>query len=252
MRRLIKVIAVVLSGVVTSCTHYYYAPALPLAPGFQQRGDIMVGGGGGIQSSSTSAELNGGYALSDHLFAAAEAGFFEGRAYRGNDGKGHYIGLAGGWYHILERSPRFAWLFSAHTAIQQAKVQNRYYREFYLTDQAPMYQGHSDLSFRKYYVEPSVAILSGVVRLHLSMRLGAFRYHSMQVESAFPNALSNEVLPILNRSYPVVEPGIVMCVGHRNGQLQLKFVQMTRRHLVGVESSNFGVSWVLYPNRFFE
>jgi hypothetical protein len=252
MRRWIQVMAVVLSGVGTSCTHYYYAPSLPLAPGFQQRGDIMVGGGGGIQSSSTSAELNGGYALSNHLFAAAEAGFYEGRAYRGNEGKGQYLGLAGGWYHVAERSPRFAWLFSAHTAFQQAKVQNIYYRELYLTDQAPMYQGRSDFSFRKYYVEPSVAMLSGVVRLHFSLRLGAFRYHSMQLAPAFPNTLSNEMVPELNRSYPVVEPGIVMCVGHRNGQFQLKFVQMSQRQLVGVETRNIGITWVLYPNRFFE
>ena len=244
--------AILLSVLFSGCTHYFYAPSLPLSPGFQERGDVMLMAGGGVQDHSSGWEMKGGYAFSNHFFGALEAGFFEGSEYLGNDGKGRFLGAAGGWYHLYERSQRIGWLFSAHLALQQSRAENIFSEENYVTGVGPVYLGQTDMRFRKYYLEPGVALLSRYVQLHASLRLGALRYFELDSDLTPPFGVVLEGFPELDRVYSVIEPGLSLNFGRRNGQFQLKWVQVGRKYPFSVAESSIGLTWVLYPNRFFQ
>lgn len=232
----------------TGCQHAYYAPALPLAPTFEQRGDWMLSTGVGTQvQAQVGAEVKAGYAFSNHLFGAVEGGLAKGKQTNLNEGRGQYIGFAGGWYYPFRSQGGNNWLFTLPFAFQVAQTEHSYYSLTNFQSPTPYFSGTTQHRFRKSSFEPGVTYLGSRFHFHTSIRLGALRYFGLLDNLSAATTGWRESFPALYRVFPVMEPCFALTYGDKQWKVQLKWVYSFPNYSFNSLDRTVGIGVVLYP-----
>lgn len=232
----------------TSCQHAYYAPALPLAPIFEQRGDWMLTAGVGTQvQAQVGADVKAGYAFSNHLFAAIEGGTARGKQKDLNEGRCQYVGFAGGWYQPFRSGGGKNWLFTLPFAFQVARTEHTYYSLSYFQSPTPYFSGTTQHRFRKSTFEPGLTYLGSRFHFYTSIRLGALRYFGLLDNLSATTTDWRESFPPLYRVFPVMEPCFALSYGDKQWKVQLKWVYSFPNYSFNALDRTVGIGLVLYP-----
>ncbi len=206
--------AVVLAFTLNSCTHYYYIPNAQNVPLFREKnefqGTLMVGGGNDIST----AEVQAAYSITDNLalmtnFMSAKGGE------KSNDewGKGSYIDGAIGYYKPFNEV-LVAEVYAGLGTCTQHHV--------YSTDNYK--NGTADLSFMKYFLQPSIGATFKAFDIAVSTRLSRLSFYDIENNITMDNQALYYVDTIAqNKTSYLFEPALTIRGGWKYVKLQLQF-----------------------------
>ena len=207
------VVAIILAFTLNSCTHYYYIPNVQNVPLLREKkefhGTLAVGGG---QEIST-VEVQAAYAITDNLALMTNfAGAKGGEKSNNNWGKGKYIEGAVGYYRPLDE-------FVVAEVYAGLGVSNQHHQ--YGT--AEYNNGTADLSFVKYFLQPSVGLTFKAFEIAVSTRFSRLSFLNVDNRITMDNPELHYVDALAqNKVSYLFEPALTIRGGCENIKLQLQ------------------------------
>jgi hypothetical protein len=213
---------VTLSAVLlSSCTHYYYVANVQNVPLFREKNELRLSGSYGIGDESESAEAQVAYSVTDHFalmanFMSAKGGDVTSKDY----GKGSYFEGAIGYFRPAED-----WgVFEVYGGVGGSWQHHEYTGTTYSGSSGfnNIYQGSSDVSFMKLFIQPSFGITLNFLDVALSTRICNITYTSL-INNAVGNTYEYQKLyDIDQKSHFNIEPAITLRAGWKNLKVQVQ------------------------------
>ncbi|MDY0342314.1 MAG: hypothetical protein RBR28_02005 [Lentimicrobium sp.] len=214
MKKSSIVLIVFLTLTLSSCTHYYYIPNAQNVPLFQEKnefhGTIAVGGG---QEISTT-EVQAAYAITDNL--ALMANFASARGGEKSDinwGRGKYLEGAVGYYKPFDE----ILVAEVYAGLGVSNQYHQYGTKDYNN-------GIAELSFVKYFLQPSVGVAHRAFDIAISTRFSRVSFFDIDNKITMDNSALYHVDTIArNKVSYMFEPALTIRGGWKNVKVQLQF-----------------------------
>ncbi|MDP2176578.1 MAG: hypothetical protein Q8K70_11775 [Bacteroidota bacterium] len=198
----------------TSCSHTYYIPSTHNVPIFKEKNEYRLSASFGETDNVTTKEIQAAYSITNHLaimsnYLDANSGK---RIYDNNWGKGYYFDGAIGLYQPTKRTG----VFEIYGGMGTSKQHHQY-----------KMNGSSELSFHKFFIQPSWGISFNSIDIALSSRLSQISFNKIQNNiDPLQHTEYNEVYAIsVNRNHFFIEPALTLRVGWKTTKLQLQLTQ---------------------------
>ena len=229
-------VIIVLAFTLNSCTHYYYIPNVQNVPLFREKDEfhatVALGGG----EEATTVEVQAAYAVTNNLavmtnFMAARGGERSGN----NWGNGKYIEGAFGYYKPFSEygvAELYAGLGTSNQRHQYGTDVENY--------------GTADLSFMKYFIQPSVGLSSRSFDVAISTRFSRLSFYNIDNKVTMNNDALYYVDTIAqNKVSNLFEPALTLRGGWKNVklQLQLSFSKNLSHSNLRFEKSNVSLGF---------
>lgn len=203
----------ILALTLNSCTHYYYIPNAQNVPLFREKnefqGTLTIGGGDEVST----AEVQAAYSITDNLavmtnFMSAKAGEKSNNEW----GKGNYLEGAFGYYKPFDE-------FVVAEVYAGLGTSNQHH--VYSTDSYN--NGTADLSFMKYFLQPSVGLTFRAFDIAVSTRLSRLSFYNIDNKVTMDNQALYYVDTIAkNKTSYLFEPALTIRGGWKYVKLQLQ------------------------------
>ncbi|MBN2214109.1 MAG: hypothetical protein JW723_07685 [Bacteroidales bacterium] len=221
----------------SSCTHYYYAPNMHNVPLFQQKEEFHLDLSGSLGNEFTGFEVQAAFSLTDNIGIMAN-GFVVDRErdlYPDEYGRGHLIEGGAGAFVPLHTNI----VFETYFGVGLGKVENGY--DTGIT---------SKLNLNRYFFQPSLGYTSDLIDIAVSLRLSGLRYNDIRLTGTLEQEDQDQIRCISKNPFSVlVEPAITLRGGweHVKFQLQLGFSgNETNRDLLQEHINlNFGLYFII-------
>lgn len=208
----------------SSCTHYYYVSNTQNMPLFREKNEYRLSATIGEGDESTCIEAQAAYSLTDKIgvmtnFMSAKGGAVSDKDY----GKGTYIDGAIGYYKPIGKIG----VFEIYGGIGGSNQHHQYSSN-----------STSDLSFAKFFIQPSFGLTFKLFDIGVSTRLGSLSYNKIEnhIDSQL-NKLEYDKLNIIARqsNYLFLEPAITVRGGWKYAKVQIQaspasFINKTQLH----------------------
>jgi hypothetical protein len=218
----------VISTLLSGCTHYYYVPNVQNVPLFKEKnefqGTIAFGGG----DESESVEIQTSYSVSDHIGVMANFMSAHGGTASSTDdhGQGNYFDGAIGYYKPINR-------FGVLEVYGGLGTSNQHH--LYAADNAT-----SDLSFRKIFIQPSYGFAFPYFDVAFSARMNRISFNSIEKTGTISELNGINSLT-QNHGYYFLEPAITVRGGYKfikvQGQVSGSTADNSKYHFEGVHIS---------------
>jgi hypothetical protein len=178
----------------TGCVHSYYLPNAQNIPLFRQAGDntFVATGGSGMDDGSTMLDLQGAYALTNHL--AVTGGFLYHEQYNYSDevtsladatdfGTGTLFEVGGGYYQALGKVGSFTLLggFGNGRQLHGYDTYTTSFENDWETESIHE-TGGAMLRYNRLYIQPSIGLTTKIVDLAFSTRISKTSYYDVQYD----------------------------------------------------------------------
>lgn len=211
-RRRIVTATLCLSAVLCSCSHYYYVSNVQNVPLFKDKNEYRISGSIGEGEESSSVEIQTAVSVTENVaimanFMRASGGNLESTNY----GKGNYFEGALGYFKPVKNNG----VFEIYGGVGGCKQHHKYggYGNV-------QYSDISDISFWKFFVQPSFDFTSNVFDIAFSTRFCRLNYYNVSV---FPDSHEN-MNTLANGSHFFLEPAITLRVGWKRIKGQIQYV----------------------------
>jgi hypothetical protein len=215
--RNLKIVILISAILFCSCTHYYYVPNLQNVPLFKEKNEIHLSGsyGGGMHSNSI--EVQGSYSLPYNIGLMANYLHGRGGDFSNNDyGKGNYFEGALGYYKPFKE---FEGVFEIYGGIGSGNQHHEYSsRHFDQWEYYRKYDGSSDLSFSKLFLQPSFGLTFDMFDVALSTRICRLSFTDIK-NSITDSVEVDKVNYLSDKSHYFIEPAVTL----RGGWKYIKF-----------------------------
>ncbi len=198
---------------ISSCTHYYYAPNMHNVPLFQQKEEFHLDISGSMGNEFTAFEIQAAFSLTDNISIMGN-GFVVNRErelYHDEFGRGHLLeGGAGAFVPVYNNV-----IFETYFGAGLGKIENGY--DTGIT---------SKLSLNRYFLQPSIGYTSDFMDFALSLRLNGLRYNDIQLSGDLDQEDREQIQFISRNPFSIlVEPAVTLRAGweHVKFQLQVGF-----------------------------
>jgi len=213
----LKILILFLAVFLCNCAHYYYVPDVQNVPLFREKNELHLAGyyGGGMYSNS--AEVQASYSLPYNIGIMANYMHGGGGNVSQNDyGKGNYFEGALGYYKPFEK---LNGVFEIYGGIGGGKQHHEYSsRYFDQWEYYYQYDGSSDLSFSKLFIQPSYGLTFDMFDVAMSTDLCRLSYSNINNNITAP-AEFNKVNSLSDKNHYFIEPALTL----RGGWKYIKF-----------------------------
>jgi hypothetical protein len=217
----LKIFFLLAAILLCSCTHYYYVPNIQNIPLFREKNEYHLSGsyGGGMYSNSI--EVQASYSLPYNIGLMANYMHTKGGDISDNDyGKGNYFEGALGYYKPFEE---FEGVFEIYGGIGGGKQNHEYSsRHFDQWEYYHSYDGRSDMSFSKLFVQPSFGLTFDMFDVALSTRLCRLSFADIHNNITDPVEL-DEANSLSDKNYYFIEPALTLRGGWKYVKFQFQF-----------------------------
>jgi len=204
----------ILAIAMSSCTHYYYIPNVQNVPLFREknefRGTIAAGGGEEIST----AEVQVAYSVTKNL--AIMTNFMSGKGGEVEDNnwaKGKYLDGAVGYFKPFNEFGSFE-IYAGFGACNQ-------HHQYGTKDYS---DGTADLSFVKYFLQPSLGLTFRAFDIAISTRFSQLSFYKVDNQITMDNIELYYVDTIAqNKKSYLFEPALTIRGGWKNVKVQLQF-----------------------------
>ena len=213
MKKTLFLITLLLPIILTSCSHYYYVPNTQNVPLLREKnefqGAVLVGGGDEVKT----VEVQAAYAVTNNLavmtnFMAARGGERSGN----NWGNGKYLEGAVGYYKPFDELV----VAEVYAGLGVSNQHHQYGTDTYN-------EGTADLSFMKYFLQPSVGFSFKYFDIAISTRLSRLSFYTIDNNITMDNYNSYYVDTISqNKVSYLFEPALTLRGGVKNVKVQLQ------------------------------
>ncbi len=198
--------------VLTSCTHYYYAPNMHNVPMLKEKKDarIMIAASNGGEISST--EVQGAYAVSKNIGIQGNLMFATSKTDQdsANKGKGNLYELGIGYYKPLLASK---FVFETYAGVGGAKISNTFSNKLTIHTNATRFYLQPSFGFSGRHLQ--VALSAKICGVNLSKPSGYGGLDS--VNTAHLDYIANNPFSLM------LEPALTIRLGYENIKLQLQY-----------------------------
>jgi hypothetical protein len=204
-----------------SCTHYYYVPIAQNVPLFREKNELHLSGSYGVGEYSSGIEVQTSYSLPYNIGLMANYMHVRGGDVSDKDyGKGNYFEGAIGYYKPLEK---FEGVFEMYGGIGGGKEQHEYSsRHFDQWEYYYTYDGSSDMSLSKLFVQPSFGLTLDMFDVALSTRL--CRVAFTDINNYVTDSLEvKKVNYLSDKSHYFIEPALTVRAGWKYAKFQFQF-----------------------------
>jgi hypothetical protein len=189
-------------------------PNVQNVPLFKEKNEYRFSGTYGEGDESTCVEVQAAYSVTDKIgvmtdFMSARGGTVSSKNY----GKGNYLDGAIGYYKPIGRFGVFEIYGGLGGSNQQHEYTSAYYNQ---------YNGTSDLSFIKLYIQPSFGLTFNVFDIALSTRICRLSFNNIYNNIYGNTNLYNELNTIANKNHLFLEPAITLRGGWKNVKVQFQ------------------------------
>jgi len=237
MRRIVTA-TLCLSAALCSCSHYYYVSNVQNVPLFKDKNEYRISGSIGEGDESSSVEVQTAVSVTENVaimanFMRATGGDLKSTNY----GKGNYFEGALGYFKPVKKNGVFE-IFGGVGGCEQHHEYAGYGNG--------QYYDISDISFWKFFVQPSFGFTSNVIDIAFSTRFCGLNYYNV---SSVSNSHEN-MNTLSNGSHFFLEPAITLRVGwkHIKGQLQYVYsgyLNNTKLNFYEYTHISMGISFAL-------
>ena len=228
---------ILLALCLSSCTHYYYMPAVKNVPLFKEKNEYRLSGALATSQEIDAKEIQAAYSISNRFAIMANYMNANGGDLNSNNwGKGQYLEGAFGYYNNYQKNKVFQVFAGMGIGNQQHKYQESSYS--FMGSGAIYYDiGSSDLSFRKYFIQPSIGYTNKIVDIAFTSGLGMLSFYNIN------NNIQSDRQPYLdldaiekNRNRFLLENALTLRLGWNYVKVQF---QLQTSHQLGKPSLKF-------------
>jgi hypothetical protein len=229
----------------SSCSHYYYAPNTENVPLFKEKNEVRFSGSVTV-SDKLGGDIQAGYAITKNAAMVANASFLQPNADKSDGGRGYLYELGAGYFKALNSNKeRLAnkFIFEAYGVVGVGGYKNFYWdqHDWFLrySDGQKFFYPNNYISsgFVKAYVQPSIGYSHSIVDVIISARIGllhSYRVHTALPDSALAMPAANESgtgtlytdwTTLNNHKTPFLfEPAFTLRIGWKYVKMQAQFV----------------------------
>lgn len=234
MKKISLLILFVLS--LSSCTHYYYMPSVKNVPLFKEKNEYCISGAVSSAEEIEAKEVQVAYSVSNRFAVMANYMKAEGGNLSSNDwGKGKYLEAAFGYYNPYKKNKVFQVFAGMGIGNQQHQYEESSYSFMVGTSYYDI--GSSDLSFRKYFMQPSIGYTNKIVDIAFTSGLGMLSFYKVN------NNINTEKQPYFevesiakNRNRFLLENALTLRLGWNYVKVQF---QLQTSHQLGKPALKF-------------
>jgi hypothetical protein len=204
----------------SSCSHYYYVANVQNVPLFREKNELRLSGSYGCGDESQSGEAQVAYSITDKLalmanFMRATGGTVSSKDY----GKGTYFEGAVGYFKPIAEFG----VFEVYGGLGGCRQHHEYTRLTYDgSSYNDTYQGSSDASFVKLFIQPSFGITFNWFDVAFSTRICNITYTSIK-NNILGNTTEYEKLYAAEaKSHFNLEPALTLRAGWKNVKVQVQ------------------------------
>jgi hypothetical protein len=227
-------IASILAVFLSSCSHYYYVANVQNVPLFKEKNETQLSGSYGGGDESVSIDIQTAYSITDKIAVMANFMHATGgdQSYK-NYGKGNYFEGAIGYFKPVGQYGVFQIYGGLGGCGQHHEYSSIYYNE---------YEGSSDLSYIRYFVQPSIGITFKALDIAFSTRFCDVYYNKIENNVSGSYYHYNDLYSLLYSNHFNLEPAFTIRGGWKNIKLQ---VQAEYAGLINNQELYFGEEWHL-------
>jgi hypothetical protein len=239
-----------LTVLLCSCTHYYYVANIQNVPLFREKNEFRFSGtvGGGDESSCIEAQT--GYSVTDNIgimanFMSARGGNVSSKNY----GKGNYLEGAIGYYKPEGKYGIFEVYGGLGGSNQYHEYSGLRYNDITGTFENVPY-GSADLSYLKFFIQPSYGITLNLLDVALSARFCSVDYNIKNNNASGSSDEYDKIYSLANTIHFNVEPALTVRAGWKNIKVQFQaeyagLINNGYQSTSNNQSSSFGEDWHL-------
>lgn len=213
MKKIILIAILSSSMVISSCTHYYYAPNGTNVPMFRERGEARLNIGANTADEINGTEVQAAYTPVNHFglmlnYINVHGGDAGDQPV--NFGKGHQAEGGAGYYLPMNKA-----VFELYAGFGGGNVYNKY-DSFYT----------SSVNFSKFFLQPAIGYTTDYFDAIFSMRLAVLSTSLKQTDYPLNNGSDNAgdlVYLSTNRKFLLYEPGITLRAGWKFIKVQTQW-----------------------------
>lgn len=222
MKKLITIV-LILAVALSSCTHYYYLPNTQNVPLFKEKNEYRLFVGSIKENEILSTEVQGAYSVTNHF--AVMANFMSamgGDQSKNNWGKGNYLDCAIGYYKPFDKFAVFE-IYGGFGASNQHHQYQLSSSSFSGGATTYYNSGTADLSFTKFFIQPSIGLTFKAFDIALSSRLCNLSFYKIdnQIDMQNPEFYFLDTLA-QNRNPYLLETALTIRGGWKYAKIQLQ------------------------------
>lgn len=208
-----KVFAICLCLIAIGCSPKFYTPNTQNAPMLQQQGQANVT----VAGNGNQVELQGAYAVSDHIGVQLNGGLFIPKdTDKGNGGSGNFVEVGAGYYTPLSDNITF----EAYGLFGKGSFENHLPT---ILDANPETNGNLEASISRFGIQPGVNYQTGSIGVGLSSRICQLSYSNVEGDLIFGNVDQVQYLTD-NNSNLLIEPALTVRGGTERLKVQLQIM----------------------------
>jgi hypothetical protein len=208
------------SVILCSCSHYYYVSNVQNVPLFREKNEYRAGGGFSFGDESQCIEIQAAYAAGNNIgimgnFMAAWGGDASDHDY----GKGTYIDGGIGYFRPVGELMSFEFYGGMGGSSQHHEYSGLGYSQGTIYSQN---YGTSDLSFIKFFAQPSFGLRHNVFDVAVSTRINSVSYTSIGNYVSGNSYEYEELNQLGDKTHFFLEPAFTLRCGWKNIKIQLQ------------------------------
>jgi hypothetical protein len=169
----------------------------------------------GIEPLSTSTDIQAAYSLTNHIGIMTDLMFSNGGMfYEKNVAKLNHFNAAAGYYKPFNN----IWVFEVYGGAGTSSQRHQYYT-------LDKYEGDSRLSFRRFFLQPSVGLTFKALDIALSTAISDIKFNKVEF-SLSREDLDYQQLNNIRQSphFTLLEPAITVRTGWKFVKFQLQYI----------------------------
>lgn len=221
-----------LTVLLSSCSHYYYVANVQNVPLFKEKNELRLSGTYGEGDETRCLEIQTAYSVTDNIgvmadFMSASGGDISSKNY----GKGNYFEGAIGYYRPTGKYG----VIEIYTGLGGSNQHHEYSSTDYND-----YHGSSDLSFIKFFVQPSFGLTFNALEIALSTRAGSLSYYNINNKISGDVNRYYDLNTVANKNHFILEPAATLRAGWKYVKVQ---AQVGYAGIVNRPGLDFGEEW---------
>lgn len=232
----IAAVAVAYAIFSTSCTHRYYAPNGQNVTLFKEKGEVQIAAGPASGGESSGANIQAGYAATNHLGITANAYLARGENEdNGANGNGFVMEAGAGYFNPIGEH----FVFEAYGGFGGGNIYNGY------ADNSS-----SKVKFFRPYVQPAFGFTSPYFDAAFAPRIAMLNYLDIERNGTITDTKNVQDLNYIdaNKTVFMFEPGITLRAGWKYIKVQAQYVWSVNINAPALRQDDHNISLGLFFN----
>jgi hypothetical protein len=239
------VIFIVINIIISSCTHVYYIPKALNVPLFREKNEFRGSVSYGFDEEFSSTDVQAAYAVTDNFAVMTNYMFSNGgHFYEKNKAKLNYFDGAAGYFKTIDN----LWVFEIYGGFGAGSQHHEYYTYHLFSTGNYTFDGTSDLSFTKSFLQPSFGITLNMLDVGLSSCFSILNFNKLDNAISINSIYYGDLHSISQdiQSF-LFEPALTVRAGWKYIKLQVQYIysfNLTNPDLLFQKSKlGFGISF---------